>query len=323
MKAGRRDPSAMRLRAIRRTESMLRRRGRPRLEMMLLVALTGLAGLLASFSLLRLGVETMAVRYPIAVALAYLVFLGLMWVWLRARRDDLADLLDLMPTDGVGAVLDAVPVPGSRLPSFGGGGGRFGGGGASGSFETPGVGDAVGAVLDTDEGAVPVVVIGLVILFALGLLIACGYVVYIAPALFAEVLVDGILSVVLFRHLRAAQRPSWHGAAVRGTILPFVATAVFLCAVGYAMAVYAPGARSIGEVLEHAQRGSAASCCHAALRARMRGVPRQVVAGSALGRDRSRSGYIRPDRSDLAFGLTGVLTSARTSPGARWSRARQ
>jgi hypothetical protein len=308
MKAGRHDPSAMRLRAIRRTESMLRRRGRPRLEMMLLVALTGLAGLLSSFCLLRLGVETMAVRYPIAVALAYLVFLGLMWVWLRARRDDLADLLELVPTDGVGVVLDAVPGPGPGLSPLSPGGGHFGGGGASGSFETSDigvaraagsamreaggitgigagngpsstVGDAVGAVLDADEGAVPVVVVGLVILLALGLLIACGYVVYIAPALFAEVLVDGILSVVLFRHLRAAQRPSWQGAAVRGTILPFVATAAFLSAVGCAMAIYAPGARSIGEVIERTQRGSATSCCDAAPRARMRSVPRQVVAG--------------------------------------------
>ena len=308
MKAKRRDPSAMRLKAIRRTESMLRRRGWPRLEMMLLVALTGLAGLLSSFCLLQLGVESMAVRYPIAVALAYLVFLGLMWVWLRARQDDLSDLLELVPPDGVGAVFDAMPGPGARLPSFGGGGGRFGGGGASGSFETPDlgvvraagsamgeaggtlgngagqgashaagstvsdalgskvgdavggkVGDAVGAVLDADEGAVPIVVIGLVLLFALGLLVACGYVVYIAPALFAEVLVDGILSVVLFRHLRAEQRPSWQGAAVRGTIVPFLATAAFLAAIGYAMAAYAPGARSIGEVVEHAQRAPAPS----------------------------------------------------------------
>ena len=304
MKAKRRDPSAIRLKAIRRTESMLRRRGWPRLEMMLLVALTGLAGLLSSFCLLQLGVDAMAVRYPIAVALAYLVFLGLMWVWLRARQDDLSGLLELVPTDDVGAVFDAMPGPGARLPSFGGGGGRFGGGGASGSFETPDLGvvraagsemgeaggtvgqgashaagstasdalgsrvgdavggklgDAAGAVLDADEGAVPIVIVGLVLLFALGLLVACGYVVYIAPALFAEVLVDGILSVVLFRHLRAEQRPSWQGAAVRGTIVPFLATAAFLCAVRYAMAVYAPGARSIGEVIEQVERGRAAS----------------------------------------------------------------
>ncbi|TCO96867.1 hypothetical protein EV684_1284 [Rubrivivax gelatinosus] len=45
--------------------------------MALLVALTGGFGLLASFTLLRLGLDSMALRYPLALAFAYLFFLFL------------------------------------------------------------------------------------------------------------------------------------------------------------------------------------------------------------------------------------------------------
>ena len=58
--------------------------------MTLLVVLTGGAGLLASFVLLHLGVDSMAVRYPLAVTIAYAVFLLLLWLWLRTKAETVA-----------------------------------------------------------------------------------------------------------------------------------------------------------------------------------------------------------------------------------------
>lgn len=46
----------------------------PRLQMGLIVALTGGVGLLCSFVLLRLGMSTMALRYPLALLGAYVFF---------------------------------------------------------------------------------------------------------------------------------------------------------------------------------------------------------------------------------------------------------
>lgn len=233
----------------------------PRLQMSLIVALTGAAGLLFSFLLLRAGFDSMALRYPLALAGAYGVFLFLLWLWLRTKASDYGDVPDptgFLPGSGGGSPGDA------PLPMHSGGGGDFGGGGASGSFdgpagawadaspapstsvELPSIGDAAGSAFDADELAIPLVAIAL----AVGLALASLYVVYVAPALFAELLLDGALSYTLYRRLRAGDDSRhWFTTALRRTALPFALTGVFLAVVGMALAVYAPGARSIGEVL--------------------------------------------------------------------------
>ena len=58
----------------------------PRTQMALIVALTGDFGLVASFTVLNIGMNSMAPRYPIALGCAYLFFL--IWLWLRTTRDD-------------------------------------------------------------------------------------------------------------------------------------------------------------------------------------------------------------------------------------------
>lgn len=246
--------------AIVQLRQQLERDSFPRLQMGLIVAFTGGSGLLASFLLLHAGVSSMALRYPLALLAAYGAFLLLLWLWLRTSVDDYVQLPDLGDLgDGVSLARGAVP----DLVTAGGG--DFGGAGAQASFEAVGdgggsvlssvgdtlgdtVGEAAGSALDADELVIPL----LVLLLALGLALASLYVVYIAPALFAELLFDGVLSFTLYRHLRRKDASHWLGTAVRRTVLPFGLTALFLCGVGAAMAAYAPGARSIGEVLSHA-----------------------------------------------------------------------
>lgn len=239
--------------AILRIRRRLEQDGFPRIQMSLIVGLTGAAGLLFSFVLLQLGVTHMALRYPLALLLAYGVFLVLLWLWLRTKAEDYVDMPDLSGLVPNGS--------GSCAPSFEGGGGHFGGGGASGSFDGPAsfapvepdsspLSEAASAVGDgADELAIPL----LVIAFALGLALASLYVVYAAPILFAELLVDGALSYALYRRIKAADSPHWLESAVRRTALPFVLTGVFVAATGAAMAAYAPGAQSIGQVMQNTQ----------------------------------------------------------------------
>jgi len=243
--------------AILRVRRQLEETSYPRLQMALIVALTGGVGLLASFGMLIAGLDSMALRYPLALGLAYLGFLGMLWCWLRTSAQDYVDIPD--PT-GLGTL--PLPSPGGGLPGFHGeGGGEFAGGGASGSFEAPGgdplpnaaqgdslfkpLGEASGSAFDADELAIPLIVIAL----AVGLALASFYVVYLAPGLFAELLFDGALSLTLYRHLRHQAPSHWLGTAVRKTVLPFAITAVFLAAVGAGMAWHAPGARTMGEVI--------------------------------------------------------------------------
>jgi hypothetical protein len=253
--------------AILRLQHRLEKDAYPRIQMSLLVTLTGGAGLLFSFLLLHAGMANMALRYPLALLGAYVVFLGLLWLWINTKSDDYLDLPDAAIDIGSSGGSNGMDI---SLPSFkSGGGGDFAGGGASGSFEDADpmpvgllsssgssssgssssssgldLGD-IGDIGDADELAIPLLLIALVI----GLACASFYVVYMAPALFAELLIDSAFSYALYRNLRSIETQHWLITALQRTALPFVLTAAFLCAVGYGLAIAAPGAHSIGEVL--------------------------------------------------------------------------
>lgn len=83
-----------------------------------------------------------------------------------------------------------------------------------------------------------------------GIILAC-YVVYIAPGLLAEVLLDGTLSCGLYRRLRGVDRRHWLESAIRRTWVPAAAVALSFAIAGGAMHWYAPEATSIGEVWRH------------------------------------------------------------------------
>lgn len=272
-------PAARRVERVRR---LLLRRALPRVQMSLILAATGAAGFVASFVLLHLGVWRMWVRYPLAVLFAYAVFIVLLRVWLflhgRESRGDASGME--LDAAGMGAeiVLDTVgrPLP---APDTFGGGGDFGGGGAHGSWgesvsaglhnASPaygasgatsvggGGGGSVGGggggggwlsgldIFDADsEGCV-------FFLLALALIVAgvCAslYVVYAAPLLLAEILVEGVLLSGLYRGMKGARGGDWLGAALRRTWLPVLLTLLTFAAAGYLLQHAAPRARSIGE----------------------------------------------------------------------------
>lgn len=241
--------------AVLRARRQLEAQSYPRLQMTLMAGLTGAFGLVSSFLLLHLGgVESMTLRYPLALVCAYLMFLFLIWLWLRTQAQDYLELPDL---SGSSSNAGHCRVSESM---HSGGGGDFGGGGASGSFdgssadmsEATGsvfnVSDSVSSAVDADELAIPL----MAVVLAVGLAFASLYVIYIAPALLAEVLVDGAFSYALYRYVRGHDPEHWLATAVRRTVVPFIATGIFLMAMGAAMSAYVPGAHSIGEVVRGA-----------------------------------------------------------------------
>ncbi|MHB1237859.1 MAG: hypothetical protein ACYCY7_09895 [Gallionella sp.] len=247
-----------RLNEIHRMRDRLERDGFPRLQMSLLVTITGAAGFVASFLLLHAGMRAMSLRYLLVCAISYVVFLLLLWLWLRTRAEDYVDVPNI--SDG----LPSHNGCGDLSPPFNGNGGDFGGAGANGSFDgaadslsgTPDlgvtdsggvVGDALSAAAQAEELAIPLVVLILLVTLILSSL----YVIYSAPMLFAELLVDGVLAAGLYRKLRGIENRHWLETAVRRTFWPFLITALVAGAAGWAMEVYAPTAHSIGDVLYH------------------------------------------------------------------------
>lgn len=256
--------------------------GFPRLQISLILLLTAAAGFFISFILLQIGIDSMAFRYPVAIAAAYCVFLLLLRVWLWLQKNDRGRLDgDLLPD----VDLDIIPIPsgGSGGTADAGidpacdTGGDFAGAGAGGSWDglnlsgyasptedgginaadavdttVEATGDGVGSLLDgidLDEG----LWIALVIVVLTGALLAALYVVYIAPVLLAEVLVDGVLVTGLYRRVKKADQRHWLRTAVRKTLLPAIIVAVCFAVAGYAMEQIAPEARSVGEVWRYAQ----------------------------------------------------------------------
>lgn len=282
--AGRRGAAARGPRAptperrVERVRRLLLRRALPRVQMSLMLAATGASGFLASFLMLHLGVSRMWIRYALAVLFAYAVFIVLLRVWLflhgRESRRSAPDLDLNVPDAATDIALDSVGRASPGPDTFGGGG-DFGGGGAGGSWgDGAGAGlqhastayDSGGATLGGSSGGggggggwLPDLDIfdadseGCVfILLALALIVAgvCAslYVVYAAPLLLAEILVEGVLLSGLYRGMKRARGGGdWLGAALRRTWLPVLLTLLTFSAAGYLLQRAAPRARSIGE----------------------------------------------------------------------------
>jgi hypothetical protein len=259
-------------RIIRLVKRRLQRKGKPRLLVSLILLATGLAGFFVSFLLLHSGMTRMSLRYPLAILFAYCVFLLLLRLWLSLLRPGQDDHLDVDFSDlPVDINLPNAPVDAGGGFSFSGGGGDAGGGGAGGSWGqgllssssssgsgggsslsgggggSSSSGGGFGGGLDLDEGCLIVIAIAAIA----GAFLAVLYVVYVAPALLAEILVDGVLVAGLYRKLKGIEQRHWLRAAVRKTILPALIAALLFSLAGYALQSAAPKARSIGEVWKY------------------------------------------------------------------------
>ena len=249
-------------------------KGLPRLQMSLIVTCTGATGFLASFLLLHVGLRRLWLRYLIAFLLAYGAFLLLVRLWLFLQRRRLASSsgsgfdvdLGAFQIGGGSGGLGGGGGAGGSGGSFSGGGGSFGGGGATAFFDGSGADTSVANAaaasssssyggsgfsfnfdLDGDELVLVVVVVAVV-----GAIVAASvYVVVAAPALFAEVLVDGTLTAGLYRHVKKLDEETWLEAAVKRTCIPFVVVGLFVVAAGVFFHRLAPEAASIGGVVRH------------------------------------------------------------------------
>lgn len=237
---------------VARTKRNLLEQGYPRLQMFLIVCLTGAVGFIISFILLDAGMTAMWIRYGIAMMVAYLAFIGLLWIWLHSKSSDYSDFPDIT---NVG---DHVETGSKVLQGQGGG---FGGAGANGSFE-PVSGEplasssssmsdvGLGDIAETEELAIPI----FVILIVTALLTLSVWIVYSAPILFAELMVDGVLSITLYKHLKKGDSAHWLETAFRHTFIQFFIAMALVVGLGWGLHMYTPSAHTLGQAIENHQR---------------------------------------------------------------------
>jgi len=238
----------------------------PRLHMMLILSLSAVGTFLSSASLVRCGLESMGIRYALAVLGGYVSFLSFVRVWIAyqtrnwsfgrhktqsndsrtgsrsfdGKFDGNLDLPDLSALGDIG---------GSAESAFSGGGGGFGGGGASGSFGgdsgDSGASSALGAVGDADE-ALPILI---AVIALLGGLIALGFVVYSSPVLFAEVLLDVAVLGAVYKKNKRHERRHWAAGVLGRTYKPMLVLSVLAAIFGLAVQSLAPKEKTLGAVL--------------------------------------------------------------------------
>jgi hypothetical protein len=112
-------------------------------------------------------------------------------------------------------------------------------------------GSGSGFSLDLDLDGDDLVVVAVVLAVLAACVAASAYVIVTAPALFAEVLVDGTLSAGLYRHVKGLDEESWLEAAVKRTWIPFAVVAIFFVAAGVLLHRVVPEAASIHDVVQH------------------------------------------------------------------------
>jgi hypothetical protein len=233
----------------------------PRVHCMFLVGLATAAAFVTSFVLMSLHVHWMAIRYGVAAVAGYGTFLLLLQAWVRWRWSRVQLNADGNDVIDAGSNLD-IPIPslsgGGSGPSFAGGGGRSGGGGASGAWDSPGQsassvkiggGKGGGGGLDLDGDDLFWVIVAVVAAF--GGAIAIGYVIWIAPTLLAEAVVDGAVAGKVYHGMQKQDHEFWTEEIFKRTIVSGLVVIVCAIVAGYAFNKIAPEAVSIGGVLAH------------------------------------------------------------------------
>jgi hypothetical protein len=251
------DSSFGRSQLVARARERMARTGAPRVLLSLIMIFAACAAFVASIATLRLGLDSMRLRYPLAVIVGYVTFLVFIRGWIawhrRGRGSESGSTL--------GDLVNSIDVGDFSLPSRSGAqpssfaGGRSGGGGGGGnswsslvsSSRSSGGGSSGGSglALDVDE-MWPVV---LALACALGGLLAIFYVIYTAPVLLAEVALDAAIVSTLYQRLVKREMSHWAVTVVRHTWLPALALVVLAAVGGWALQIAAPEARSIGGVI--------------------------------------------------------------------------
>lgn len=245
----------------------------PRIQISIILALTALAAFATSAVLLRVGLTEMGIRYPLAVIAGYIVFLFLLRIWIWLQNDDPISEIDIdLPGDLVVPSLDlggSSSGSGTGPDVIFGGGGDFAGAGAGGAWSdsdapvpthaafvasssssaSSSASSGSGGIdldFDLDEGVALLIVIVVVLLVFSALI----YVVWIAPVLLAELIVDAAVVSTLYRPVKNIERQHWLLTALKKTGLAALFILFLSLVGGIVMQAAVPEAVTIGQFLK-------------------------------------------------------------------------
>lgn len=234
-----------------------------RFHMALILSAVVVSGVLISKILLECGVHSMRMRYPLAVLGSYLVFFLLVriWIWYVCRVQLRIESLGNFDADDI-------PLGGSSQP-FKFGGGTSGGAGASDAWDDSAAANiaprSAGSALGSksggskfggcdidlgDDGMILVLLAALV----LSIVVAGGYLIYVAPNLLPEAAWQALLASSLTRVSKRIDHQDWLASVLRASSIPFAAVLVVAGTLGWVAHTHCPPAVKLHEVLFCAAR---------------------------------------------------------------------
>ena len=217
----------------------------------------------ASHFQMRMGSDSLALRYLVTLGVGYLVYLLVLRSWAAAlinRSSSQVDFGGDIPSPG--SWLD---LPGEALrasnPIRSGGGGDFGGGGASADFSGPAdgggaMGDLASGALDVvagaDEGAVVVIPVVAIFLIGCALVFGAGslLLLYFGWEALLTVAVELAFSYVSARTAVRLVREGWLSAAVRLTWKPLLGALFCAVLLGAMIDYFIPAAHSLPQAIK-------------------------------------------------------------------------
>ena len=228
------DSNTARDRAIQYLTACIERRGQSQILMLMFTTFATLTGVLASIWLNAVGVDSMAIRYPLSVGIAYLLFLLELSFFVshhRAKRKNFVEGTAPWHCTDLSGIPQPIPIGNggspatlTEKPSEAGSGFDFGG------FDGDGI-----------------VVILLIIAAIVSTIAASLFAIYQAPVMLAEVLVDGVLFFGIARRMNRLSDQYWLSGAVRRTLGPILILAVCYSAIGIGLQTIAPKATTMAE----------------------------------------------------------------------------
>lgn len=240
-----------------------------RFHMTLILMAVVAAGLLVNKLMLMIGLGHTMYRYPAAVLGSYLVFVGLVRLWIAyvcSRGDwNVGSLSDLdVPNLGSGSGGGGIPEP-IRF-----GGGTSGGGGASDAWcadagvratfappQTPAIstpnnsggGSWKWPSFDFNCDVDDLWIILVLAVVVIAVIVCGGYLIWVAPEILPEVAMQAVIVPAIAKRTRQVENNYWAGSLVRSTVIPFLLVLLLTVALGWLVHNTCPGAVKLMDAL--------------------------------------------------------------------------
>lgn len=206
-----------------------------RFHVSLMLAASILAGWLADLFILRLGYESMLIRYPLAIGFAYIGFLGAVWIWIE--YSGIREYMKMQKADPlIGEHIKEAQSKADKKSSR-----------AADWIDFPfdfGIGDGEGCLF----------VLGAILVFGLIFFFLGGYLWLYASEFAVEIVLELLLAAGLLRGIRRIESSGWVAGVWRSTrwSLAFSVTVAILFA-AWAHSQY-PEAKTLPEVFKSRHR---------------------------------------------------------------------